>query len=114
GNDKPRRLNRVLGLSHAVDGSSHMCSVADIILGAFRYCVNEPEHEEAGKAMFPVLMSMMWKRERLGKMYVNGSGLVFSPADVKKTELKAEYDGLIERLQSYLDVKSSTAAATNM
>jgi hypothetical protein len=58
------RLDRVLGFAHAVDGSSHMCSVADVMLGAFRYCVNEPENKEAGKAMFPVLMSMMWKRER--------------------------------------------------
>jgi hypothetical protein len=36
----------------------------DVMLGAFRYCVNEPENEEAGKAMFPTLMRMMWKRER--------------------------------------------------
>lgn len=95
GGESPRRLDRVLGFSHAVDGSSHMCSVADVLLGAFRYCVNEPEYEEAGKAMFPVLMSMMWKRERAGETYVNGCGLVFSPADVKTTKHKAEYDALI-------------------
>lgn len=97
-----RRLDRVLGFAHAVDGSSHMCSVADVLLGAFRYCVNQPENEEAGKAMFPVLMSMMWKRERGGKTYVNGCGIVFRPAEVKEPKHKAEYDALIERLQSYL------------
>jgi hypothetical protein len=95
------RLDRVLGFAQAVDGSSHMCSVADVMLGAFRYCVNEPKNEEAGKAMFPTLMSMMWKRERNGKTYVNNCGLVFRPANVKEPKHRAEYDGLVERLQSY-------------
>jgi hypothetical protein len=96
------RLDRVLGFGHAVDGSSHLSSVADVLLGAFRYCVNQPENEEAGKAMFPVLMSMMWKRERGGKVYVNDCGLVFRPAKVKEANHKAECDALITRLQSYL------------
>jgi hypothetical protein len=47
------RLERILGLGHGCDGSSHLCSVADVLLGAFRYCVNDPENEEAAKAMFP-------------------------------------------------------------
>jgi hypothetical protein len=84
------------------DGSSHMCSVADVLLGAFRYCVNEPDNEEAGKAMFPTLMSMMWKRERGGKIYVNDCGLVFRPVNIKEDKHKAEYASLAERLQSYL------------
>jgi hypothetical protein len=96
------RLDRILGFGHAVDGSSHMCSVADVMLGAFRYCVNEPDNEEAGNAMFPVLMSMMWKREREGKTYVNECGLVFRPANIKEAKHQAEYDVLIERLQSYI------------
>lgn len=99
---EPVRLNRVLGFGHAVDGSSHMCSVADVMLGAFRYCVNEPENEEAGKTMFPVLMSMMWKRERGGKTYVNDCGLVLRPANVKEDKHKTEYANLTQRLQSYL------------
>ena len=79
-----------------------MCSVADVLLGAFRYCVNEPDNEEAGKAMFPTLMSMMWKRERGGIIYVNGCGLVFRPANIKEDKHKVEYDSLQARLQSYL------------
>ena len=74
---------------HAVDGSSHMCSVADVMLGAFRYCVNEPNNREAGKAMFPV--GMMWKREHKGKIYVNDCGLVYRPANVKAEMHQAEY-----------------------
>jgi hypothetical protein len=90
------------GFAHAVDGSSHMCSVADVMLGAFRYCVNEPNNPEAGKALFPTLMGMMWKRQRSGKTYVNDCGLVFRPANVKAARHQAEYAALVERLQSYL------------
>jgi hypothetical protein len=98
----PIRLERVLGFGHAVDGSSHLCSVADVMLGAFRYCVNEPENEEAGKAMFPILMRMMWKRERLGKIYVRECGLVLRPKSINEAKHQTEYDTLVERLEGYL------------
>jgi hypothetical protein len=98
----PMRLGRILGFGQAVDGSSHMCSVADVMLGAFRYCVNEPENKEAGKAMFPTLMGMMWKRKRNGKTYVNDYGLAFRPAKITYRKHQDEYDVLVERLQSYL------------
>jgi hypothetical protein len=99
----PVRLDRILGFGQAADGSSHLCSVADILLGAFRYCVNEPDNEDAGKAMFPSLMKMMWKRERGGKDYVNDCGLVLRPVKVQEPRHQAEYDSLMERLQGYLD-----------
>jgi hypothetical protein len=41
------RLERILGFSHGADGTSHLCSVCDILLGSFRYCVNDPKNEEA-------------------------------------------------------------------
>jgi len=101
--DKQIRLDRILGFGHVCDGSSHMSSVADVMLGAFRYCVNEPDNVEAGKEMFPVLMSMMWKRERGGKIYVNNCGLLLRPLKIDVAKHQAEYDILLSRLQSYLD-----------
>jgi hypothetical protein len=80
-----------------------MCSVADVMLGAFRYCVNEPDNEEAGRAMFPTLMSMMWKKERDGKAVVDECGLVFRPARIDEAKYQTEYDALAHRLQGYLD-----------
>lgn len=72
------------------------------MLGAFRYCVNEPENEDAAKVMFPTLMRMMWKRERHGKIYVRECGLSFRPKAIQEARHQAEYDALIERLQGYL------------
>jgi hypothetical protein len=47
------RYDRILGFAHGADGTSHLCSVCDILLGAFRYCVNDPTNENAAIAMFP-------------------------------------------------------------
>lgn len=96
------RFDRILGFAHGVDGSSHMCSVADVLLGAFRYCVNEPDNVEAGKAMFPTLLSMMLKRNVNGRVKVRGHGLLFRPIDIKDERHKAEYNALAERLSGYL------------
>jgi hypothetical protein len=99
---EPMRLGRILGFGHAVDGSSHMCSVADMMLGAFRYCVNEPENKEVGKARFPTLMGMMWKHKRNGNTYVNDYGLALRPAQITIRKHQDEYEALVQRLQSYL------------
>jgi hypothetical protein len=96
------RLERILGLGHGCDGSSHLCSVADVLLGAFRYCVNDPENEEAAKAMFPTIMSMMWTRTRDGKPSVMEAGLVLRPQVIKEEKHKAEYNALTDRLRGYL------------
>jgi hypothetical protein len=68
-----------------------------------RYCVNEPDKEESGRAMFPVLMSTMWKGRRKGKTAVEDYGLCFRPTTVKEAKHQAEYDGLAKRLHGYLD-----------
>ena len=101
----PIRLDRSLEFSQASDGTCHLYSVADVMLGSFRYCVNEPDNEEAGKAMFPALRSMMWYRERNGKKDVSDCGLVLRPTNVQEAKHKAEYDALTQRLQGYLDAK---------
>jgi hypothetical protein len=56
-NNAVRPLKRILGLASTCDGASHLASVADIVLGSFRYCVNEPERDIAGRAMLPNVCS---------------------------------------------------------
>ena len=56
---KTRRLERIMGLASTCDGASHLASIADILVGSFRYCVNEPDKDIAGRAMFPKLVKVM-------------------------------------------------------
>jgi hypothetical protein len=40
-----RRLSHIICCAHSCDGASHLTSVADVVLGSFRYCVNEPDRD---------------------------------------------------------------------
>ena len=40
-NSRHRRLDRIVSIGFTCDGASHLSSLADIVLGSFRYCVNE-------------------------------------------------------------------------
>ena len=77
------------------------------IIGSWRYCVNEPEMDVAGKAIFPKLMDLMWKRTRDGQLYVLDFGFVLRPQDVQVEKYKKDYNDLRARLQGYLDAASA-------
>jgi hypothetical protein len=104
-----KRFDRIMGLASTTDGASHLTSVCDILVGSWRYCVNEPEMDIAGKAMFPKLMDVMWKRKVGGKLCVKDFGLILRPQDVQKEEYKKEYEALRKRLQGFLDAKDAEA-----
>jgi hypothetical protein len=97
------RLRNIISYSLTCDGCSHLSSVADIVIGAFRYCVNEQNNEKVGGAIFPLVAALMWKR--------NGSlvGLKLNPAR-GSTHYSHQYDALIARLKKYLKAGSTASA----
>ena len=64
-----------------------------------------------GKAIFPKLMDLMWKRARDGKLYVQDFGFVLRPQEVQAENYKKDYNDLRARLQGYLDTKDIASAA---
>lgn len=101
-NGRTRPLDRIVGLASTCDGASHFSSVADVVLGSFRYCVNEPDRDLAGRQMLRTIVRLMWKRQ-YGKRYVvRDHGLVLRPQTVKAPQHQAEYDALVDRLNDYL------------
>src|SRR5262245_26692274 len=108
---KTQRLKRIVGLASTTDGASHLASVADILVGSFRYCVNEEDKDVAGQAMFPKLIELMWKRERGAELYVRGVGLVLRPQVVNEERFRKEYDALLARLQGYMDSRKLASMA---
>lgn len=101
-NGSTRRLERVLGAAVTCEGASHAMSVADITIGAFRYCVNEAEKTEAPKEMLPRVAAVMWAREQQGKKILKDRGLLFRPKTVDNPNFRREYDELATRLQNLL------------
>lgn len=98
----PRRLDRLVGYGSTCDSASHFSSVADIVLGSFRYCVNEPERDIAGRAMLPGVARLMWHREQNGRKMVSERGLVIRPRRITEQRYKDEYNALKARLNDYL------------
>jgi hypothetical protein len=101
------RLERIMSFGSTTDGASHLASIADILVGSWRYCVNEPKRDVVGKAIFPKLMDLMWKRTSAGKQYVLDFGFVLRPKKNVREEYEKDYADLCARLQGYLDAASA-------
>lgn len=97
-----RRLENIVGYTITCDGASHLASMADILLGSFRYCVNEPDRE-ANAAIFPTLAQVMWHEKKSYLEY----GLMLRPKDIKAKVHEKEYTALRDRLRGYLIAKKA-------
>ena len=95
-------LDRILAFAATSDGASHLSSVADIVLGSFRYCVNEPERDVAGRALYPQVARLLWTVQHQGQARFEGWGLNLRPMRVTRADHQSEYDELRARLQGYL------------
>jgi hypothetical protein len=95
-------LKRVNLIATACEGASHGLSAADIVLGAFRYCVNERQKDKAPREMLPVIADMMWHRKSGNTVFLGERGLIFRPREVRKAEYKADYDDLRSWLQALI------------
>lgn len=86
------RLDRIKFFGSTCINASHASSAMDIVLGAFRYCINQPRNVPAAKAMMPRLVRLLW-HNRVGDN-INAVGLMLRPKTVKVPAYQAEYDGL--------------------
>jgi len=102
-NGSTRRLDQILLFAASCEGASHAMSTIDIVLGAFRYCVNEHEKTVAPKKIMASVARMLWAKEWNGKLYFREYGLRFRPKTVKVADYEAEYERLIEHLRGLLD-----------
>ena len=100
GRTKP--LNRILMYAASCEGASNAMSAIDILLGSFRYCVNERDKDIAPKKMLPVLAKMMWYREHEGVRHLRERGLLLRPKNVKVADYKDAYDDLVDHLQGLI------------
>ncbi|WP_312136771.1 hypothetical protein [Brevundimonas sp.] len=99
-NSDDRRLENVISYASTCDGASNLSSVMDIVLGAFRYCVNEPERDVAGRQLLPQVARLMWRRA--GANPLRERGLVMRPSNVRVPEHRTQYEGLRDRLNALL------------
>ncbi len=88
-------MPRLTGIATAHVEWSHCLSACDVLLGAFRYCVNKP-NTDASVEMFPTVAPLLWHRaDSSGRHSVREYGLFLRPKDVKAPRIKARYDALV-------------------
>lgn len=93
-------LDRIHLFASTRIGASHANSAMDIVLGSFRYAINNPRNIEAARAMLRDVSRMMWSYENDGVKYVRDRGLIIRPPleEIRNTRYKSEYERLIEHL----------------
>lgn len=95
--------DRIRLFAFSCSGASHAFSAADIVLGAFRYCVNVRERRPACEAMWPHIAKMTERVAAGGATDAQDSGLLFRPMTIKSDRYRAEYEGLSTHLDGLLN-----------
>ncbi len=100
------RLDRIKLFGATCINASHANSAMDIILGSFRYCINNPCNIPAARGMMAKIINLMW-HHRVGDTYhVGDRGLIIRPGLNKIAHdyplFKADYDQLIENINALL------------
>ncbi|MFH0911501.1 MAG: hypothetical protein V1918_08380 [Planctomycetota bacterium] len=97
-------LNRIKLFASTCLGASHAASAMDIVLGSFRYCINDPKNQDAAREMIRQVVRMMWCKREGKRILLEDRGLILRPklADITVASYKKEYTDLIDHLNSLL------------
>lgn len=97
-------LDRIVMFTSTCINASHMSSVMDIVLGSWRYCINQPKNAEAAKIMMNELVKLIWHDKQSEDILAHELGLLFRPLEVKHPPYKAEYDALLAQINQLLRI----------
>lgn len=92
-------LDRVHCFAQTCSGASHLASVADIVLGAFRFCVNSSENQsKIAEKLFPKVAGLLWYRLNKNNVaLLREFGLLFRPKQCAAHH-QHSYDELAEKI----------------
>jgi len=99
---KRKKFQNIVGINQASNGLSHLCSLCDIVVGAYRFSINEPDKDVVGAKLIQVLARMMWGVIGSdGELQVRERGICIRPKNVKLSDYQADIEAFISRLQRY-------------
>ena len=101
--DDKVKLDKILLFSSTCINASHACSAMDIVLGSFRYCINNPLNLEAARTMMKNITKLIWCHRSGEDIYAIEKGLIFRPKDIKVAKYKAEYDNLLDHINMLIE-----------
>lgn len=96
-------LEKILGYSFTSDSASNVASLADVLIGGFRYIINEPERSIAGRSIMKSLDPVFWARLGSdGNRYIANRGIVLRPKEQKSVAYQADYAEVVGRIVEWL------------
>ncbi|SRR6266550_5382794 len=95
-------LDRIKLFSSSCSNASHASSAMDIVLGSFRYCINQPKNVPAAKDMMTNISKLIWCERDAEHLYPFERGLIFRPKEIKVEAYKKEYDDLLAWINELL------------
>lgn len=96
--EKQVSLDRLLIFGTSSINASHVSSAMDIVLGAFRFCVNSNGNIKAFKNILPNVLKMMWGKENEKGKNIHDRGLILRPQKIIKEDYKRDYKNLLSKL----------------
>ena len=60
---KRKKLRQVVSIEQTSIGVSHLSSITDIVVGAFRFVINEPDKDVVGAKLLKQLSKLMWGKK---------------------------------------------------
>ena len=103
-------LNRIKLFASTCDNASNFSSLVDIVLGAYRYLINNPKNTDLAEDLMQQIVSLLWHTRDGNRIITLEKGLIFRPLVVKVPAYKKEYEDLLEHLTSLLNKKRKTVA----
>ncbi|WP_170603846.1 hypothetical protein [Ruegeria arenilitoris] len=82
-------------------GHSHLTSIADVITGAYRFVVTEPDKDKVGTVLLNALVDIMWSVPEGNDVNVRERGICIRPLEIKNSAIKADVDSLVSRLEQW-------------
>jgi hypothetical protein len=95
-------LDRIRLYASTCLNASYVASAIDIVLGSFRYCVNDPTNRSTATEMLRGVARLMWHVRAGDRILLRDRGLIFRPEVVKVDAYRKEYDNLQEHLTALI------------
>jgi hypothetical protein len=97
-------LDRIKLFTATCVNASHASSAMDIVLGCFRYCINQPKNVEVARQMMVSVTKLIWAKREGDNIIPWELGVVFRPvySEIKVASYRLEYDRLVEHINSLL------------
>lgn len=99
-------LDRIKMFAASCINGSHAMSAVDIVLGSFRYCINNPRKPDIAREMILKVLQMMWHRyePETDTYHVAGMGLITRPPvnEIRHEPYRKEYDQLFDHINGLL------------